>query len=116
MTFTDMSPKIRGILPLCCSQSPTCGDGHLAQAKAAQEAQDPLQESYIRAILSGNDDFFVVAVVDSGYVAELHNKPRELQNLPTFAEIAEQSGCILLHTSGWDDRGQIRVQFIPFDS
>ena len=53
LLFTDMRPKVQGMLPLAKSFSPTCGDQYLVQKKAADEALAAHQASYIRVMLSG---------------------------------------------------------------
>ena len=74
LNFTDLSPKFIAFLPVATSQSPSSGDGLLiAQHIEIQEGDDSGQ--YVRALLRGNARFFVVLVVDAGFVVSVPNAP-----------------------------------------
>ena len=66
LTFTDMRPKVQGLLPLSRSFSPTCGDQYILQKKAADEALSAHQQNYIRTMLAGNSQFFVILIMGTG--------------------------------------------------
>ena len=53
---------------------------------------------YVRSILRGNNDFFVILVTDAGFVCEVPNAPREARG-PKLATVCLEEHCVLLHTS-----------------
>ena len=57
------------------------------------------QESYVRTILSGNDQFYVILITDAGFTVDQKNKPREVKDAKTLGEITDECGCFWLHTS-----------------
>ena len=121
MNFTSMSGKFLAVLPLASSQSPSSGDHYLLMRFDDIQRNNGQQETYVRALLSGNDEYFIILVVDagniififietvrafhslfqilSGFTVLVRNRPRQVHNLPTLAEIAEDCHAFLLHTS-----------------
>ena len=99
LNMTDMRGKFLAVIPLATSQSPASGDHHLVQRFSAIQDNNIHQENYLRTILQGTDTHFCVPVVDAGFTTDLRNKPREVQNAPTFAELCQAEGAMLLHTS-----------------
>ena len=100
LNFTDMSPKFLAFLPVATSQSPSSGDGLLiAQHIEIQEGDASGQ--YVRALFCGNHHFFVILVVDAGFVTTVPNAPREARRPTaiTLSELCEQEDCVMLHTS-----------------
>ena len=61
LNITTISGKIIAVLPICSSQSPSSGDGYLVQRLVGLEDDGP-SENYLRVLLSGNSNFFVVLV------------------------------------------------------
>ena len=99
LNLTDMRGKFLAVIPLAASQSPASGDHHLVQRFSDIQDNNVEQENYLRAILQGTDRHFCIAVADAGFTTDLRNKPREVQNAPTFAELCQAEGAMLLHTS-----------------
>ena len=122
ITFTDLLGKFQAVLPLASSQSPSSGDHYLLMRFEDVQRSNNLQETYVRTLLSGNDEHFVIVIVDSGFVHDQHNKPREVHNIPTLPDICHDCHAVLLHTSTKhepyvlvrDDQNQI-VQVPPDD-
>ena len=98
LTFTDLSGKILGICPASTSQTPASGDAHIMAAYINLE-DNTNTGNYIRTLLRGNDQHFVVLVVDAGFVARVPNAPRSVRDLPTLVDVCEEEGAIILHTS-----------------
>ena len=90
---------MQAVLPLASSQSPSSGDHFLLQRFEDIQQNNNLQQTYIRALLSGTGEFFCIMIVDAGFVADLRNKPREVHSLPTLPDICRECNCVLLHTS-----------------
>ena len=90
-----MRGKFIGVLPLCSSQSPSSGDAYLMATFLKYQGIN----NYLKAILRGNRRYFVILVVDSGYVVVARNMPVQLQNIPSVVDICEESRCVLLHPS-----------------
>ena len=123
INFTDLAPKFVGFLPISSSQTPSSGDG-LLLAKHI-ELEDMMGGGmYVRTLLRGNDDFFVVLVSDAGFVCSVPNAPVESRgpNAVTLASVCEEEHCVLLHTSNKHERyhlerteeGKIRkIQWTP---
>ena len=62
---------------------------------------------YIRTILRGNDDFFVILVSDAGFVVEVPNAPVQARGpnaAVTLPSLCLQEHCVLLHTSHKHDK------------
>ena len=95
ITFTDLLGKFKAVLPLASSQSPSSGDHYLLMRFEDVQRSNNLQETYVRTLLSGNDEHFVIVIVDSGFVHDQHNKPREVHNIPTLPDICH--GCVAPH-------------------
>ena len=91
LSFTSLNGKFLVALPLCASQS-SSGDGYLA-------ATHMRHSRYIEDILEGDDEFFVVLIVDAGYVLVARNMPTVLRNVETIAQLCLRVFCVLLHTS-----------------
>ena len=99
LNVTDMKGKFLAVLPLATSSSPASGDHHLVQRFSHIEDNYSHQVNYLRTLLEGTDTHFCVLVVDAGFVTDLRNKPREVQNVPTLSDICNDAGATLLHTS-----------------
>ena len=99
LNLTDMRGKFLAVIPLAGSHSPASGYHHLVQRFSDIQDNNVEQENYLRAILQGTDRHFCIAVADAGFTTDLRNKPREVQNAPTFAELCQAEGAMLLHTS-----------------
>ena len=108
LTFTDLSGKIIGICPACTSQTPASGDAHIMAAYINLE-DNSNSGNYVRTLLSGNSEYFVVLVVDAGFVARVPNAPRSVRNLPTLVDVCNQVGAIILHTSNGQYTYHLRV-------
>ena len=87
------------VLPLASSQSPSSGDHYLLMRYDDIQRNNSQQETYVRALLSGNDEWFIILVVDAGFTVLARNRPREVHQLPTLADIVEDCNALLLHTS-----------------
>ena len=98
LNFTDMSPKFVAFLPIATSQSPSSGDGLLI-SKHIQLQETDGSGQYVRSIIRGNARFFVILVVDAGFVITVPNASCESRGDITLAELCEQEDCVLLHTS-----------------
>ena len=92
--LTNCIGKIVGMLPLACSQSPTCGDsflvGHFIEL---EEASGGAQ--YFRTLIRGNDTFWVILVTDAGLVTR---PSRAGVNVVSLEDVCIQENCLLLHT------------------
>ena len=92
--LTNCIGKIVGMLPLACSQSPTCGDsflvGHFVEL---EEASGGAQ--YFRTLLRGNNDFWVILVTDAGLVTR---PSRAGVNVVGLEDVCIAENCLLLHT------------------
>ena len=84
--------KFLNVFPLCSSQSPSSGDAYLTATYARLS-------NVLTAILRGNHRFFVIFVVDSGYVIESRTRPLAVANIPNVVQICQNNHCVLLHTS-----------------
>ena len=98
LNFTAMNGKIVGLLPITPSSSPAMGDGFLTQRYIGLLDDGP-SENYLRLLLEGDDEHFVCIVSDAGFVINLHNQPREIQDCPNLSQLADQMGAVALHTS-----------------
>ena len=98
LNFSSMDGKIIGLIPISTSQSPASGDGHIFQKYVGLEDDGP-SESYLRALLGGDDEFFVCAVSDAGFVVRLRNSPSQVRDNPNMSELCEDCGAVHLHTS-----------------
>jgi hypothetical protein len=100
LNFTDMTPKFLAFLPISSSQTPSSGDGLLISKHIELQLGDGPGQ-YVRALLRGNSRFFVILVVDAGFVMTVPNAPNESRgpNAITLAELCEQEDCVLLDTS-----------------
>ena len=94
-----MKGKFLAVLPLASSSSPASGDHYLVMRFDDIQRHNNQQETYARAILKGNDQYFVILIVDAGFVHDQHNKPREVQDSPTLQDICDDCHAVLLHTS-----------------
>ena len=100
INITDLAPKFVGVLPVASSQSPSSGDG-LLLAKHIQLQDGEGAGLYIRTLLRGNDEFFVILASDAGFVVAVPNAPLEARgpNVVTLASVCQEEHCVLLHTS-----------------
>ena len=97
LNMTDLASKIVGLLPVASSQSPSSGDGLLISKHI--ELQDSSESgSYVRAILRGNERYFVILITDAGFVVRVPNAPVQARG-PTLADVCLQEYAVLLHTS-----------------
>ena len=123
LNLTDLAPKFVGILPVASSQTPSSGDG-LLLAKHIELEDTSSTGQYMRSILRGNDQFFVILICDAGFVIEVPNAPVQSRgpNAVTLASVCEEEHCVLLHTSSKYERyhlektetGKIRkVPWVP---
>ena len=105
INFTDMTGKFVGLLPVASSQTPSSGDG-LLLAKHIELEDSAGAGLYIRTLLHGNDEFFVVLVCDAGFVVTVPNAPVQARgpNAVTLPEVCLQEHCVLLHTSPKHDK------------
>ena len=105
LNLTDLCPKFLGVFPVASSQTPSSGDGLLlAKHIELEDSSDTGQ--YMRSILRGNDEYFVVLICDAGFVIDVHNAPVQSrgENSVTLAQVCEQERCVLLHTSSKYER------------
>ena len=106
LNFTDVLPKFVAVLPIASSQSPSSGDGFLLSTHIAIEDEQP-EEKYVRTVLHGNDQFFVILAGDAGFVTRPPNAPLEFSQNPyvhTLTQICDEEGAVLLHTSSKSER------------
>ena len=106
INFTDLLPKFVGIVPIASSQSPSSGDSFLLSTHIALE-DDQEGEKYVRTLLRGNNEHFVILATDAGFVTLPPNAPQEFTQNPsvrTLAQICEEEGAILLHTSSKSEK------------
>ena len=91
ITFTDLSPKFVALLPIASSQTPSSGDG-LLLTKHIQLEDSENTGLYVRSILRGNDNFFVILVCDAGFVAKVPNSPNQARgpDVVTLSEVCQQ--------------------------
>ena len=109
INLTDLGPKFVGFLPIASSQSPSSGDG-LLLAKHI-ELEDMMGAGlYIRTILRGNNDYFVILICDAGFVVTVPNAPIEARgpDAVTLASVCLQEHCVLLHTSNKHERYHLK--------
>ena len=97
LSFTDLSSKFVGLLPVASSQSPASGDG-LLLSKHIELEEGSENSRYVRSILGGNGRYFVILVTDAGFVCVVPNAPTQAHG-PSLAEVCRQEGAVLLHTS-----------------
>ena len=100
LNFTTMDGKIIGLIPISTSQSPASGDGHIFQIYVGLEDDGP-SENYLKVLLGGDDEFFVCAVSDAGFVVRLRNSPVQVRNHPNMSELcdSDEVKAVHLHTS-----------------
>ena len=105
LNLTDFSSKIVGLLPVASSQSPSSGDSLLI-AKHIELEDGSDAGMYVRSLLRGNDQYFVVAVTDAGFVIFPPNAPVQARGSTsvTLADVCRQEGALLLHTSNKHER------------
>ena len=105
LNLTDFSSKIVGLLPIASSQSPSSGDSLLI-AKHIELEDGSDAGKYVRSILRGNDQYFVVLVTDAGFVIFPPNAPTQSRGSTavTLADVCRQEGAVLLHTSNKHER------------
>ena len=53
----------------------------------------------MRALLRGNESYFVILVCDAGFVMDVPNAPMEARDCINLDTICQQEHCVLLHTS-----------------
>ena len=100
LNFTTMDGKVIGLIPISTSQSPSSGDGFIFQIYVGLEDDGP-SENYLRMLLGGDEEFFVCAVSDAGFVVRLRNGPTQVQDLPNMSQLCDQPDvqAVHLHTS-----------------
>jgi hypothetical protein len=110
INLTDLCGKFVGILPVASSQSPSSGDG-LLLAKHIELQDTAGTGQYIRYILRGNEEFFVIIISDAGFVVHVPNAPTEARgpNAVTLASVCLEEHCVLLHTSTKHERYHLGV-------
>ena len=87
LNFTNLGPKFVAVVPIASSQSPSSGDHHLLQRYMDLQQNNVHSENYVKTLLGGNNDYFVILITDSGFCTNLRNKPREVQNCQSLAEV-----------------------------
>ena len=92
ITLVNCQGKFESVFPLCSSQSPTCGDVYLT-------ATYNNLSNYLRKILEGNSEFFIILIVDAGFVMESRRQPPSVANIPSLIDICTASNAVILHTS-----------------
>ena len=98
LNFTTMDGKVIGLIPISTSQSPASGDGHIFQIYVGLEDDGP-SESYLRTLLAGDDQYFVCAVSDAGFIVRLRNSPLQVRPLQNMSELCDAVGAFYIHTS-----------------
>ena len=100
LNLTDLSPKFLGLLPIASSQTPSSGDG-LLLSKHIELEDGSTTGQYMRSILRGNSQYFVVLITDAGFVIKVPNAPVQARgpNAVTLASVCAEENCVLLHTS-----------------
>jgi hypothetical protein len=100
LNLTDLLPKFVGLLSISSSQTPSSGDG-LLLSKHIELEDGSSTGQYMRSILRGNDQYFVVLICDAGFVIKVPNAPVQSRgpNAVTLASVCEEEKCVLLHTS-----------------
>ena len=107
ISFTNLSSKFVGLLPVASSQSPASGDGLLISKHI--ELEDGSEAShYVRSILRGNSTYFVILVTDAGFVCVVPNAPVQAHG-PSLAEVCDQEGAVLLHTSSKHEKYHLQI-------
>ena len=99
LNFTSMDGKFVGLLPITTS-SMSSGDGFVTQRFIGLQDDGP-SENYMRLLLQGDDEHFVVIISDAGFVIRLHNQPVQIADCPNLSELSEQDDvkAFHLHTS-----------------
>ena len=112
LNITDLAGKFVGLIPLASSQSPSSGDG-LLLAKHIELEDTSDAGKYMRTILRGNSEYFVILVCDAGFVCHVPNAPKEARGpqAVTLDQVCSQEGALLLHTSNKNNR--YHLQFTP---
>ena len=105
INITDLDPKFVALLPVASSQTPSSGDG-LLLAKHIELEDQSEHAQYIRTILRGNDDYFVILISDAGFVMTVPNAPAAARGpgAVTLAGVCQEEECVLLHTSNKYER------------
>ena len=93
-----MDGKIVGLIPISTSQSPASGDGFIFQIFVGLEDDGP-SENYLRMLLGEDEEYFVCAVSDAGFVVRLRNGPTQVRDLPNMSQLCDEEGAVHLHTS-----------------
>ena len=107
LNFSDLGSKIVGLLPVASSQSPSSGDGLLI-SKHIELQESSESGHYVRSILRGNDRYFVILVVDAGFVCLVPNAPSQAQG-PSLADVCVQENAVLLHTSSKYEKYHLEI-------
>lgn len=94
LCFSNCVGKIVGVLPLACSQSPTCGDSFLVGHFIEME-ESAGGTQYFRTLLRGNNRYWVILVTDAGLVTRPSRAGVQVIGLQ---DVCDQEGCLLLHT------------------
>ena len=100
LNFTTMDGKVIGLIPISTSQSPSSGDGFIFQRYVGLEDDGP-SENYLRTLLGGDEEFFVCAVSDAGFVVRLRNGPTQVRDMPNMSQLCDQPDvkAFFIHTS-----------------
>ena len=98
--LTDLTPKFIGLLPIASSQTPSSGDG-LLTSKHIEIEDSKDGAHYLRTLLGGNEEFFVILICDTGFVMDVPNAPVQSKgpNSVNLASVCKEINCVLLHTS-----------------
>lgn len=81
------------MLPQCASQTPASGDGNLLGHHA--KMQDLQDNTALRKLARGSEDFFPIFVLDAGFQV-LGNVIRTDQIFLDFRTLVEEEGAIFL--------------------
>ena len=98
LNFTSMDGKVVGLIPISTSQSPASGDGFIFQIFVGLEDDGP-SENYLRTLLGGDDQYFVCAVSDAGFVVRLRNGPTQVRDMPNMSQLCDEVGAFHVQTA-----------------
>ena len=99
LNFTSMAGKIVAAIPCTTGSTPASGDKHCLQKEIGLEDESEYSESYLRVLLKGNDEIFIIVVTDAGFVVKLRNSPVQIRQYPSLTELCDQMGAVHIHTS-----------------
>ena len=120
MNFTAMNGKIVAAIPCTTGSSPASGDKHVFQKFVGLEDESEHSESYLRVLIRGNDEFFVVLVSDAGFQVKLRNSPVQIRQYPSMTELCDQEGALHIHTYSeeylLEKNADGKLEKVPFDA